>query len=137
MTCSYRTFEQQDKIFANGSSKAKGGQSYHNYGIAFDVVENPGRGIPFGFDESYPKSRWHEIGRIGKEHGFEWGGEFRDFFDGPHFQVGVRRTKELYQRILANQVIEDPELPTVGPFDPKRPGGNRNFIYANLDGLRR
>jgi hypothetical protein len=137
ITCTYRTFEQQDKIFANGSSKAKGGQSYHNYGIAFDVVENPGRGVPFGFDESYPKNRWHEIGRIGKEHGFEWGGEFRGFFDGPHFQVGVRSTKELYQRVVANQVIEDPELPQVGPFDPKRPGGNRNFIYANLDGLRR
>lgn len=41
----FRSFEQQDAIYAQGRTKpgeivtkAKGGQSYHNYGLAMDLV---------------------------------------------------------------------------------------------------
>jgi len=137
ITATYRTFPEQDQMRRRGVSKARGGQSYHNYGIAFDVVENPQRGIPFGFDERYPKKRWHDIGRMGKEHGFEWGGEFRGFFDGPHFQIGVTRTRDMYRRVMAGKTVEDPKQAKVGPFDPSRPSGPRNYIYPDLDGIRR
>ena len=137
ITSAYRTFQQQNKMLANGASKASGGRSYHNYGIAFDVVENPHGAIPFGFDARYPKSRWHDIGRIGKQHGFEWGGEFRSFFDGPHFQVPNQNWRKLKERIDHDHVVEDPSLPKMGPWNPAKPGGSRNYIYPDLEGLRR
>lgn len=35
---SFRSFERQDYLFAKGSTKARGGQSAHNYGLACDFV---------------------------------------------------------------------------------------------------
>ena len=35
---SFRSFERQDYLFKKGSTKARGGQSPHNYGLAADFV---------------------------------------------------------------------------------------------------
>lgn len=38
----FRTYAEQDEIYARGASRAEGGQSNHNFAIAMDVaiVEN-------------------------------------------------------------------------------------------------
>ena len=45
LSYTFRTFEEQDKLYAQGRTtkgdkvtNAKGGQSIHNYGLAFDIV---------------------------------------------------------------------------------------------------
>ena len=65
-------------------TNAKGGQSYHNYGLALDVVEV--NGGYYGYSDNYPAERWDAIGRIGKSFGLEWGGDWRRP-DRPHFQL--------------------------------------------------
>jgi hypothetical protein len=30
---------------------------------------------------------WNRIGKIGIQHGFEWGGNFKSIVDKPHFQM--------------------------------------------------
>ena len=97
-----RTFAEQDALYAQGRSKpgkivtnAKGGQSYHNYGLAIDIVllvdkdkngsfESAAWDAKTDFDKD-GKSDWMEVVAIFKRHGWEWGGDWK-FLDLPHFQ---------------------------------------------------
>jgi uncharacterized protein YraI len=84
-----RTIEEQNDLYAQGRTKgqkgktvtkAKGGDSYHNYGLAVDVVFHGSQ--PYG--ESH---NWTALGEAGKEAGLEWGGDWKSFKDRPHFQI--------------------------------------------------
>jgi peptidoglycan L-alanyl-D-glutamate endopeptidase CwlK len=97
-----RTFAEQDILYAQGRSKpgkvvtnAKGGQSYHNYGLAIDIVllidkdkngsfETASWDVRTDFDKD-AKADWMEVVQIFKRYGYEWGGEWK-FKDDPHFQ---------------------------------------------------
>ena len=62
-------------------TKAKGGKSYHNYGLAIDVVEiKNGKAL-------WKNPNWDKIGALGKKVGFEWGGDWKSFKDRPHFEM--------------------------------------------------
>ena len=111
-----RTVAEQDALFAQGRTKpgpivtkAKGLMSYHNYGLAIDivlVVDKDGNGsyetaswdTKTDFDGD-KKSDWSEIVTIFKEYGWEWGGDWK-FLDMPHFQKtfgkSVRELSALY-----------------------------------------
>ncbi len=109
-THTLRTFAEQDELYAQGRTKAgkivtnaKGGQSYHNYGLAIDIViingSNPEWDIKKDFDRD-GKADWIEIVNIFKQYGWEWGGDWR-FKDYPHFQktlgYSVRQLQSLYE----------------------------------------
>jgi peptidoglycan LD-endopeptidase CwlK len=92
ITQGLRTIEEQNRLYAQGRTKpgkivtnARGGYSYHNFGLAFDfcvcdVVK--GNLVPnWKVDH-----RWLRVGQIGKSLGLEWGGEWKRFKDYPHFQ---------------------------------------------------
>lgn len=95
----YRSFDKQNELYAKGRTtsggkvtNAKAGQSYHNYGLAIDVVEvSP----MYGYKKGYPSSRWDKIARIGKSLGLEWGGDWKSFVDKPHFQLNKGTTSQL------------------------------------------
>jgi len=87
VTSTMRTFEEQAELYAIGRTKpgnkvtnAQPGQSWHNFGLAFDVVPIVnGKAIwnsPF----------WEEIGEMGKQLELVWGGDFKSFKDKPHFE---------------------------------------------------
>jgi peptidoglycan L-alanyl-D-glutamate endopeptidase CwlK len=91
-----RTFAEQDELYALGRTKAgkivtkaKGGLSYHNYGLALDIVliiDNKEASWDEKKDyDSDGISDWKEIVNIFKQHGWEWGGDWT-FKDTPHFQ---------------------------------------------------
>lgn len=87
ITSGYRSFAEQDKLYAQGRTapgdivtNAKGGQSYHNYGLSFDVVPMV-KGLPVW--DSAPL--WAQIGALGKSYGFAWGGDWKNP-DKPHFE---------------------------------------------------
>lgn len=111
-----RTFAEQDALYAQGRTKpgavvtkAKGGQSYHNYGLAIDIVlliDKDGNGSyetaswdTRGDFDADKQSDWMEIVNIFKQHGWEWGGDWK-FKDDPHFQKtfgkSVRELLALY-----------------------------------------
>jgi peptidoglycan L-alanyl-D-glutamate endopeptidase CwlK len=89
-----RTWEEQDALYAKGRTvspigrryrvtNAKGGQSFHNFGLAFDIVvlDAVRKG---GWDDGHPG--WAAAGRVGRQLGLEWGGDWAGFVDRPHFQ---------------------------------------------------
>lgn len=91
-----RTWPEQDALYAQGRSKpgkvvtnAKGGQSWHNFGIALDMgVFRDGKYL----DDSEPAtaSKIHKAaGEIAKQYGLEWGGSWASIKDEPHFQVAT------------------------------------------------
>lgn len=91
----YRTFEEQTAIFnqpwdkkdndGDGKidekdekvSNAKAGLSYHNYGLAIDIVELKGKDVNWKFD-------YKKLEPIAKKYGLYWGGNFGD---NPHFEL--------------------------------------------------
>ncbi len=86
----HRTNDEQDKLFAQRPkvTNAKGGQSIHNYGLAFDVVillDKDGNG-------SFETASWEideyfmRVVNFFKSKGWIWGGDWTSFKDYPHFQ---------------------------------------------------
>jgi hypothetical protein len=84
----FRSVAEQDYLYAQGRTRpgkvvtnAKGGESFHNYGVAVDIVFVK-NGNP-SWAESHP---WDLLGTVGKSVGFDWGGLWPSFPDRPHFQ---------------------------------------------------
>jgi hypothetical protein len=63
-------------------TNAKAGQSKHNHRRAIDVVEMKD-------GKANWNTNWTAIGRIGKEEGFTWGGDFKTLIDKPHFEYNL------------------------------------------------
>lgn len=106
-----RSFAEQNALYNAKPqvTKAKGGQSYHNYGLAIDIVllvDKDGNGtnetaswdVKRDFDDD-GKADWMEIVAIFKRYGWEWGGDWK-FYDAPHFQKtlghSIKQLLELY-----------------------------------------
>ncbi|MEK4351330.1 M15 family metallopeptidase [Paenibacillus sp. FSL R5-0475] len=99
ITQGLRTIAEQDALYAQGRTKpgsivtnAKGGYSYHNYGLAIDFALL----LPDGKSVSWDMKRdgdgdkvtdWQEVVQEAKKLGFEWGGDWTSFKDYPHFQM--------------------------------------------------
>jgi peptidoglycan L-alanyl-D-glutamate endopeptidase CwlK len=92
----HRTNEEQDELFAKRPkvTNAKGGQSIHNYGLAFDIVilfDKDGNG-------TFETASWKQdeyfqlVVDYFKSKGYTWGGDFNSFKDNPHFQKDFRYT---------------------------------------------
>ena len=84
----YRSFAEQQKLYNQGRStpgkrvtNAKPGQSYHNFGLAADIVFKDGG--KWSWAENKP---WKLLGEVGKKLGLTWGGDFVTLKDRPHFQ---------------------------------------------------
>jgi peptidoglycan L-alanyl-D-glutamate endopeptidase CwlK len=89
ITSTYRDNESQDALYAQGRTTpgaivthAKGGESFHNYRCAVDVVPVV-NGKPV-WDTENPI--WQQIGALGKKCGLEWAGLWTGFKEFPHFQ---------------------------------------------------
>lgn len=111
-----RTFAEQDALFNARPqiTKAKGGQSYHNYGLAIDIVllvdkdrngshESASWDTKSDFDGDN-KSDWQEVVSIFKRYGWEWGGDWK-FYDAPHFQKTLGYSIASLQSLHAKQVL--------------------------------
>jgi hypothetical protein len=111
VTQGLRTWAEQDALYAKGRTippkgaivtKARGGQSFHNFGLAFDIVVLDAVGKA-DWDTSHPG--WAKAAQIGKSAGLEWGGDWKSFKDLPHFQytgdLPLARCRELHASGLA------------------------------------
>ncbi|MBD3343990.1 MAG: peptidase M15, partial [Chitinivibrionales bacterium] len=76
----YRSVDQQNALYNAGKTPAKGGHSYHNYGLAIDLVQISNK------KALWKNQNWSQIGALGMKHGFGWGGDWASR-DMVHFQM--------------------------------------------------
>lgn len=99
-----RTIEFQNSLFAQGRTKpgkivtkARGGQSWHNYGLAVDcaILYDKDRNGAFeklswdllADDNRDGDADWKEMVDSFKSEGFEWGGDWLHLKDNDHFEM--------------------------------------------------
>lgn len=103
LTSTLRTFKEQDALYAEGrtvpgtiKTKARSGFSFHNYGLAFDIVillDKDGDGVftevSWSTVADHDKdgiADWKEVAVYLKSLGWTWGGDFKNMYDPPHFE---------------------------------------------------
>lgn len=101
-----RTFEEQNELYAQGRTKpgkivtnSKGGQSYHNYGLAIDFAllydkDHNGTFESFSWDalkdmDKDGESDWMEVVDTFENAGYTWGGRFNSIKDQPHLEKSI------------------------------------------------
>jgi len=105
LTQGLRTFKEQDNLYLQGRrgikgerkvTNAKGGFSFHNYGIAGDWAFIVGDKI------SWDEKLYQNLGRWASRVGLEWGGNWH-FRDLPHCQLpGMTSIRALLAEYQAN-----------------------------------
>jgi len=109
VTQGLRTWEEQDALFAQGRTApgkivtdARGGTSYHNFGLAFDILVLDAMGKA-EWDPEHPG--WRQAAVVGKALGLDWGGDWKTIKDQPHFQytggLSLERCRQLFPDGLA------------------------------------
>jgi peptidoglycan L-alanyl-D-glutamate endopeptidase CwlK len=112
ITATFRTMDEQAALYARGRTapgdivtNAGPGESWHNYGRAYDVVPVMD-GTPVWGD----RNLFARAGQIGKNLGLVWGGDFRRITDRPHFEYHPNLTLK----------------------DMRRTGGGSAYIYQRF-----
>ena len=98
-----RTYAEQDALYAIGRTtqlnkapvtKARGGQSNHNFGIAWDVgiFEADGRYMTGALKKDV--KAYADLAKLTKPKvpKLEWGGDWTGFVDAPHYQLATGKS---------------------------------------------
>lgn len=116
-----RTWKEQDDLYAKGRTQpgkkvtnAKGGDSFHNYGVAVDIVLIiNGKEASWDTKKDWDKDKqsdWMEVVSIFKKKGWDWGGDWVSFKDMPHFEKTFGYTvKQLKEKYLKKEFITGTE----------------------------
>ena len=85
VTCGLRTIEEQKILVSKGLSKTM--NSYHLTGKAFDIAVKKNGVVTWDIKEYKTISVLFK--KVAKAQGIEltWGGDWKTFVDGPHFQI--------------------------------------------------
>jgi peptidoglycan L-alanyl-D-glutamate endopeptidase CwlK len=83
ITSGTRTYAEQDALYRQRPqvTKARGGHSNHNFGIAFDVT------LFNGSQPVWSSPLYDALAVIATDLGLEWGGSWKSFKDKPHYQL--------------------------------------------------
>lgn len=119
----FRTFAEQDALYAQGRNgdkrqkvtSARGGQSYHNYGLAVDFClindkDEDGKvtssEIVWDRSTDIDKDKvvdWIEVVKVFQKYGWIWGAAWKDF---PHFEKSFGyKTSQLLKKYKAGDFI--------------------------------
>ena len=90
VTQGLRTWAEQQALYEEGRTvpgrivtDAQPGASYHNYGLAIDIV--PMTALGPDWNKTHPV--WQRLISVGTSLGLTAGAQFRSFPDWPHFQL--------------------------------------------------
>jgi peptidoglycan LD-endopeptidase CwlK len=105
-----RTYAEQDALFAIGRTvdkgkkkvtNAQGGESNHNFGIAWDVGIFDGGKYLTG-DTPKEDKEYVKLGALitSKVSVIEWGGNWTTFVDKPHYQLKLGKSEKELRKLL-------------------------------------
>lgn len=119
-----RTIKEQNQLYAQGRTapgkivtNAKGGSSFHNYGLAIDFAilhDNNGDGYyeDLSWDIKADNDKdgtadWLEVVKIFEAAGWQWGGKWSSIKDYPHLQKTFGYSwQQLLERYNNKEFIE-------------------------------
>ncbi len=121
-TCTYRSLDEQAKLYAIGRTEpgavktnALPGKSFHQHRVARDVAPIINGKVAWDDFEL-----WQQIGALGEKVGFEWAGSWKHFKEFPHFQItaglGTSEFSEIPQdeaEIIVLEWLESSDFMTV------------------------
>lgn len=99
ITEGFRSFDRQNHLYEQGRTApgpivtyARGGESYHNYGLAIDfaLVDPTTKKLSWDLrrdDNKNGEADWQEVVQAAKKLGFAWGGDWKGFKDRPHLEM--------------------------------------------------
>lgn len=112
LTFGFRSIAEQDKLYAQGRTtsgqvitNARGGDSWHNYGLAADWTcdrfpDKPGLQPTWELSNPNVREAYNEFGKVAMSMGLEWGGSWKHFPDYPHVEMRygleLRDARNLY-----------------------------------------
>lgn len=115
----YRSVQEQNDLYAQGRTKkgsiitnAKGRQSIHNYGLAFDfvILRDLDDNGTFETADFTVNEYWKRVANYFKSKGFTWGGDFKSFKDAPHLEYS-KGLSWSYFKGLKNQLYNGLSYP--------------------------
>ena len=123
----YRSYAEQDALYAQGRTKsgnivtnARGGQSNHNFGLAVDFFLYDSKGNAVWTVDS----NWRRVAQIGKDLGFEWGGDWKSFPDAPHLEMtgglSLAQLRAGKRPNLVSKVSNPVSKPSAGSSNPSK-----------------
>lgn len=112
LTSTYRSFNEQDKLWKDGRlnknkivTNVMAGWSFHNYSVAFDVAIKSNKGILIWDvnkdtdNDGIPE--WQEVGNMGRNiDGLIWSGNWTEFKEMCHFQLDKPLLELQYSNFL-------------------------------------
>lgn len=131
-----RTVAEQDALYAQGRTKpgsivtnAPGTSysSYHQWGTAFDIYRNDGKGAYNESDHFFDR-----VGAIGTGLGLEWGGNWKSIVDKPHYQLpdwgsstsGIKKEYQNPEEFMKTWVVKPGWTRTDAGYLYRRPDGS-------------
>ena len=115
VTDDFRSSAEQDALYAKGRTApgnrvtgAKGGQSWHNYGVAADIAMMNDNGRIHWNTSGDDGDRWDRYGEVAESNGLIWGGNWNSP-DMPHVEYHPGKTvsqASSLQSTLANEGLE-------------------------------
>ena len=118
-----RTIAEQNALYAQGRTKpgqivtkARGGSSYHNYGLAIDFAimydkDGDGKFETLSWNTALDGDKdgiadWQEMVKEFKALGYHWSGENRTFKDLPHIEKSFGYTiNQLRAKVASNDIL--------------------------------
>jgi peptidoglycan L-alanyl-D-glutamate endopeptidase CwlK len=120
-----RTYAEQEALFLQKPkvTNARGGQSYHNFGQAIDIVLLVDKDKNGTFETASWETNvdfdgdgvadWMEVVKIFKLHGWAWGGDWK-FIDKPHFEKTFGYSvKQLDAMVKTNRTFKNTTYPKI------------------------
>ncbi len=103
-----RSYAEQDRLHAQGRygnagprvTNARGGQSNHNFGIAWDIGLFDNAGGYLNGDTAAELAEYRRLGELARPLGLEWGGDWRSLPDVPHYQLRTNRSVAETRRLF-------------------------------------
>jgi peptidoglycan L-alanyl-D-glutamate endopeptidase CwlK len=105
----YRSPSRQNMLAGNpNTTKAKGYQSYHQFGLAADVAFKRNGKVVITERDPWAMRGYELYGQVAESVGLTWGGRWKSIKDYGHTEyrmLGLRKTKEMADQLIAEGQI--------------------------------
>lgn len=109
----YRSPERQNSLSANpNTTRARGYQSYHQFGLAADVAFKRHGKVIISERDPWAMRGYELYGQVAESVGLTWGGRWKSIKDYGHTEYrmpGLKKTAE-----MANQLVNEGQLQAAG-----------------------